>query len=350
MISKEALAVVAQLNKKYGPGTVVLGADINHELTSRITSGSLAVDVALGGGWPSGQWSSLVGEESHGKTCLAYQTVAANQKADPEFTTVWVAAEAWSSQYAELCGVDEQRVIVIENNVMEEAYEMVIQFCESKAVDLVVVDSLPALVPTREDDGEIGDSIVGRGAIVTNQFFRKVGKAMKRSMVEAERPVTGLMINQYREKIGVMHGDPKTTPGGKGQLYSYFVRLEVRRDEWIEVGPSGNKTRIGQGIKVRTLKNKTAPPQRVAHFDFYFEEGGPVPPGSIDYAKEVLSVGILKGVIERAGAWFYFPDKDGRKWNGTAALLADVYAEPDLKDEITAAVLDVVALEQAGKL
>lgn len=348
-ISKEALAVVAKLNKKFGDGTVVLGEDIRHELIPRLDTGSLTVNDALGGGWPVGQWSEIVGEASHGKTALALQTIAAAQRKDPDFTTVWVAAEEWSFQYAEMCGVDTSRILLIETNVMEEAYEAVVTFCESKVVDLVVIDSLPALIPLREDDNEMGETTPGRGAYVTNQFFRKVGNAMKRSLTEVERPVTGIMINQWREKIGVSHGDPKTTTGGKGKDYAYFVKVDLRRTEWQEIGPAGSKVRIGQSTSCRVIKNKTAPPQRVAFFDFYFDEGGPVPPGCIDYAKEILSVGIKKGVIQQAGGWFYYPDKEGRKWQGREKLLVDVYSEPDLREEITRDVMEVIRIEGKGR-
>ena len=147
-----------------------------------------SIDVALGGGWPTNQWHELIGEASNGKTALALKTIAANQKKDPDFTTVWVAAEQWVPGYATICGVDTSRVFVISSNIMEEAYEAVIKITESKQVDCIVIDSLPALVPTTEDEKEMEESTVGRAALLTNKFFRKVGKASKRSLVSDERP------------------------------------------------------------------------------------------------------------------------------------------------------------------
>jgi recombination protein RecA len=288
VINDEARKVLAQLNKKFGDGVVVLASDIRPDLIPRITSGSTTLDYVLGGGFPGNQWNELVGEPSHGKTALALKTIAANQRLNPDYTTVWVAAEQWVPEYALMCGVDMERVIVIETSIMEEAYQAVIQFAESKSVDAIVIDSLPALSPMPEMEKDMSEATVGRGALLTNKFFRVVGTAMKRSLVEDERPVLGLIINQYRMKIGVMHGDPRTTPGGEGKNYAFFTRCEVRRDEWIEIGSGNNKTRVGQRIKVRTLKNKTAPPQRVAYFDFYFAEGGNCSPGEFDFAKEVL--------------------------------------------------------------
>lgn len=336
-MNNEVLKVAALLNKRMGEGTVVIGSDVL--LPTRITTGSLSLDVMLGGGWPVGQWVEIIGEASHGKTCVALKTVAANQSRDPDFTVVWVAAEPWSPQYAEMCGVDTSRVMVVETNLMEDAYEAVIQFCESKAVDLVVIDSLPALVPSTEDQKDMEESTIGRGALLTNKFFRKVGKATKRSLTEEERGVTGIIINQFRMKIGTMHGDPRTSPGGLGKDYFCAVRCEVRRDEWLEVGTGNSKRRIGQTMKVRTIKNKTAPPQQVGFVDFYFDEGATVFPGDYDFAKEIVAMAIRNGVVERRGGWVYHGE---RKWQGAEALLNSIREELDLREALESCVLDTL--------
>lgn len=337
MINDEARKVLAQLNKKFGDGVVVLASDIRSDIIPRITSGSTTLDYVLGGGFPGNQWNELVGEPSHGKTALALKTIAANQKLNPDYTTVWVAAEQWVPEYAQMCGVDMERVIVIETSIMEEAYQAVIQFAESKSVDAIVIDSLPALSPMPEMEKDMSEATVGRGALLTNKFFRVVGTAMKRSLTEDERPVLGLIINQYRMKIGVMHGDPRTTPGGEGKNYAFFTRCEVRRDEWIEIGSGNNKTRVGQRIKVRTLKNKTAPPQRVAYFDFYFAEGGNCAPGEFDFAKEVASLAVVMGYIERRGGWFYYGE---RKWQGIENVIASIREEIDFMEDLRKKVLE----------
>ena len=337
MINDEARKVLAQLNKKFGDGVVVLASDIRPDLIPRITSGSTTLDYVLGGGFPGNQWNELVGEPSHGKTALALKTIAANQRLNPDYTTVWVAAEQWVPEYALMCGIDMERVIVIETSIMEEAYQAVIQFAESKSVDAIVIDSLPALSPMPEMEKDMSEATVGRGALLTNKFFRVVGTAMKRSLVEDERPVLGLIINQYRMKIGVMHGDPRTTPGGEGKNYAFFTRCEVRRDEWIEIGSGNNKTRVGQRIKVRTLKNKTAPPQRVAYFDFYFAEGGNCAPGEFDFAKEVASLAVVMGYIERRGGWFYYGE---RKWQGIENVIASIREEIDFLEDLRKKVLE----------
>ena len=336
-MNDEAKKVMALLNKKFGDNVVVVASDIRSDLIPRITSGSTTLDYVLGGGFPGNQWNELIGEPSHGKTALALKTIAANQAKNPEHTTVWVAAEQWVPEYADMCGVDTSRVIVIETSIMEEAYQAVIQFAESKSVDAIVIDSLPALSPAPEMEKDMSEATVGRGALLTNKFFRVVGTAMKRSLVEDERPVLGLIINQYRMKIGVMHGDPRTTPGGEGKNYAFFTRCEVKRDEWIEIGSGTNKVRVGQRIKVRTLKNKTAPPQRLAYFDFYFAEGGDCSPGEFDFAKEVAALAVVKNIIQRKGGWYYFGD---RKWQGIEPVIQSIREEIELKEELQKLVFE----------
>lgn len=339
MINDDARKIAALLNKKFGDGTIVLGNDIESDLVPRFTSGSVTFDYVLGGGFPGNQWNELIGEPSHGKTLIALKAVAANQRKNPEFTTVWVAAEQWVPDYAAMCGVDASRVIVIETTIMEEAYEAVIAFAESKSVDCIVIDSLPALVPSPEADKSMEEMTVGRGALLTNKFFRKVGSAMKRSLIEQERPVLGIIINQWRMKIGVMHGDPRTTPGGVGKDYAFFTRCEVKRDEWIEIGPSGNKKRVGQRIRIRTLKNKTAPPHRVAYVDVYFDHGGDCFPGEYDFAKEIAALCVVKEVLARKGAWYFFGD---RKWQGLESVVASIREEVDLREELEHLALTTV--------
>ena len=329
---------IAKLNKKLGADTIVLGADISESI-GRCTSGSLALDVVLGGGWPTNQWHEIVGEASNGKTALALKTIAANQKLDPEFTAVWVAAEQWVPKYAEMCGVDLSRIIIVSTNIMEEAYESIIEFAASKAVDCIVLDSLPALVPIVEDEKDMDESTIGRGALITGRFFRKVGKASKRSLTERERPFVGLIINQYRMKIGVMYGDPRTTPGGEAKNYSYFTRVEVKRDDWIEVGKGEEKKKVGQTIRVRTSKNKSAPPNQIAYIDFYFDEGGECSPGDFDFAKEIVALGIINKVIVRAGAYYRY---DGRQWQGAEAVVNSIREEVDLKEALERDVMSAV--------
>ena len=332
-------AIAAAINKKYGEGMVVRGSEVT-EMIPRIPSGSLSIDLVLGGGWPANQWVEIIGDESSGKTAVALKTIAANQARDPDFIAVWVAAESWVTEYADMCGVDTDRVFVVETNDMETAYDAVIAFAESKEVDCIVIDSLPALVPGDEDEKTMEGATVGRGALLTGKFFRKVGKATKRSLTEAERPVLGIMINQWRMKIGVMYGDPRTTPGGLGKNYAYFVRAEVRRGDWIEVGTGKEKSRVGQTIQLRTIKNKSAPAQRVAFVDFYFDEGGAVFPGDYDFAKEILAIAVMEEVVERKGAFYSYKEQ---KWRGKEDALAGIREDISLYEQIKDEVLEVIA-------
>lgn len=338
-MNAELVKVISKINKKFGSDTIVVANEVRDDLIARLPTGSLGLDVILGGGWPVNQWHELVGEASNGKTAIALKTIAANQKRDPEFTTVWVAAEQWVPSYAELCGVDLSRVYVISTNIMEAAYEAVIEIVGSKAIDCIVIDSLPALVPASEDEKEMEEATVGRGALLTNKFFRKVGKASKRSLIEHERPFIGILINQWRSKIGVMYGDPRTTPGGQGKDYAFFTRLEIKRDDWLEVGTGDSKRRVGQTIRVRTLKNKSAPPSQVAYLDFYFAEGGLCNPGEYDFSKEIVALGILNKVITRAGAYYSYGD---RRWQGADAMVSSIREEIDLKESLEKEVLEVV--------
>jgi recombination protein RecA len=338
-ISDEALAVAAAINKKHGADTIVLASKIRTDLIPRVPSGSLALDVVLGGGWPGNQWHELIGEPSHGKSALALKTIAKNQALDPNWTAVWVAAEGWAPQWARDLGVDTDRVLIVETNIMEEAYDAAVDFAGSRTVDCIVIDSLPALMPTMEDEKELWESVPGRRALLTGSFFRKVGQATKRSLVETERPVLGLMVNQWRSKIGVLHGDPRTTPGGQGKDYAYWTRVEVRRDEWLEVGTGQDKRRIGQAIKFRTIKNKSAAPHQVGVVDFYFADGGPVRKGEFDFAKEIVALAVANDIIERKGAWYYLGDA---KWQGTAPLLVNLREEPALRERVEREVLDLL--------
>ena len=325
---------LAQINKKYGENTVVLASKI--AAPTRFPSGSLSLDMILGGGWPTNQWHEIIGEASNGKTALALKTIAANQKRDPNFTTIWIAAEEWVPEYAEMCGVDPTRVHVFTSNVMEIALSAVLEFVDTKEVDCVVIDSLPALVPAAEDEKEMDEFTVGRGAQLMGKFFRKMEKAGRRDLLGGERPFIGIIINQWRMKIGVMYGDPRTTPGGEAKNYFFFTRVEVKRDEWIETGTGQEKRKVGQTIKFQTRKNKSAPPGQTAFVDFYFDDGTGIDKGEYDFAKEIVSLAILNKIVTRAGAYYRYSD---RQWQGAEALLNSIREEVDLQEQLTKDVL-----------
>ncbi len=272
-------------------------------------------------------------------TAVAFKTLAANQDANPDFTAVWVAAEEFVPEYAEMCGVDLSRLVLVETNIMEHAFDSVLKFASSRTVDGIILDSLPALVPLPEDEADMDKASVGRGALVTNKFFRKIGSSMKRSLTEADRPIFGLVINQYRMKIGVMHGDPRTTVGGEGKNYSYFSRVEVKRDGWIEVGKGDQKRKVGQSIRLRTTKNKTAPSQQTAFVDFYFGPGGDCLPGDYDFGRELVNLAHHYDILDRSGSWFSFA---GQKWQGAEAVADAIRQDIDLREAMDKEVRDVL--------
>jgi recombination protein RecA len=324
---RETLAsIIASVNKKYGEDIVLQGSAIREELP-RITTGILAFDLMLGGGWPTNQWSEIIGDESSGKTAIAYKTIAANQALDPDFIAMWIAAEEFVPEYAKAIGVDLERMWVVETNVMEHAYDLIIRALDNRAVDCIVIDSLPALVPGDEAEKMMEEFSVGIGARLTGKFLRKSSKAQKRSLVHEDRGCTGLIINQWREKIGVMYGDNRTTPGGRAKNFHYFARVEVKRDEWLKAKDEP----VGQTIRGRTIKNKTYRPQQIAQVDFYFADHGAFHLGEFDTIKDVVNICIAVDIITRAGAYYMYGDQ---KWQGKEALIVGVREDITLQEEL----------------
>lgn len=329
--TRESLAsIISTIQKKYGDDILVRGSEVKEEMP-RITTGVLAYDLMLGGGWPMNQWSEIIGEESSGKTALAYKTIAANQAADPEFTALWIAAEEYVPDYAKAIGVDLDRLWVFESNLMEQVYDLIIRAMDNRAVDLIVIDSLPALVPGDEAEKMMEEFTMGLGARLTGKFFRKASKAQKRSMVHDDRGCTGLIINQWRDKIGVMWGDPRTTPGGKAKNFHYFTRVEVKRDEWIKEKDEV----VGQSIKARTIKNKTYAPNKSAIVDFYFSNSNGFKLGQYDTIKDMINIASSVDLITRAGAYYSYA---GQRWQGKEATLQafreDIDLQSKLRDEV----------------
>lgn len=333
MADYESLAsIISAIQKKYGDDVLIKGSDIKEEVP-RITTGILAYDLMLGGGWPLNQWSEIIGEESSGKTALAYKTIAANQAINPDFVAMWIAAEAYVPQYARAIGVDLERLLVVETNIMEHVYDLVIKALDNRAVDMIVIDSLPSLVPGDESEKMMEEFTVGLGARLTGKFFRKSSKAQRRSLINEDRPCTGLVINQWREKIGVMWGDNRTTPGGKAKNFHYFTRVEVKRDEWLK---EKDET-IGQTIKARTIKNKTYRPQQTAVVDFYFTSAGGFRLGAFDVIKDVVNIGIAVGLITRSGPYYSY---GSQKWQGKDALVMAIREDLDLQQKLKKEAFD----------
>lgn len=325
-------AIVAKVNREI-PGAVVRASQMP-QFVPRITSGSLTTDIALGGGWPVNHWHEIVGEFSSGKTALVMQMIAANQRLDSDWTVWWLAAEHFDRAFAELNGVDIDRVFVHDTNVTQEGLSKILQVAATRQVDCIVIDSLPALVPDEEAEGETGEWAVGLSPRLNNQFFRMQRPALARSVMGDERAITGFVINQWREKIGVTRGDPRTTPGGRQKDYEYWTKVDIRRTEWIKLKDEP----IGQVCTVVVRKNKSHAPMRQGVFDYYFAEGGPVPAGTIDALKEVTDAAIAYDVVPHKGAWFYWGEE---KFNGRAAVADALRTNEVMRRDVVTQVMAV---------
>jgi recombination protein RecA len=349
-VSTDALALIAKINKEHGEGAACFAAEM--KVAQRFTSGSLSLDIALGGGWPGNQWVEVIGKESNGKTALVLKTLAANQKKDINFTCLWVAAEHYDTDQAEALGVDNDRVIVLPTQAMEFAYQTMLDFATSRSVDMIVLDSYPALIADEESEKDMDEATMTLGARLTGKFFRKAGNATKRSMKDPDdRPMLGIVINQFRDAIGKFspHGTPTTTPGGNGKNYAFYTRVEVRRDEYIlEARPGKGKVNVGQVIKVKTIKNKSAAPQQIATIDFYFRKAPYLNflRGEYDTTKEIMTMGILFDIIKRKGAYFEIDngkyDDKGKpvlRWQGKEPMLQAIREDPDLQESLYVRIL-----------
>lgn len=343
-----AKEIAARINKDLKEDDLIITGDIiRSQVIPRTTSGLLSLDVALGGGWPLNQWHEIIGDESSGKTAVALKTIAANQAQDPNYEALWIASEEFVPSYAQAIGCDLERVHVVNTNIMERAYDIVLEFLDARAVDCVVIDSLAQLVPSQEGDDSMEDFTVGLGARMTGKFFRKVRKSGNRSLVVEDRPVLGLVINQWRVKVGgwAPRGqDPKTSPGGKGKNFAFFVRLEVRKDELIDNDMTGkSKQWVGQTMKLYTLKNKSFTPHRTAMADFYFSEWDGFQTGEFDTVKDVYTTALMTGTIIRRGAYYVFGDQ---QWQGKAALGEALRGDPQLLHDVSTAVMEALGRQK----
>ncbi len=285
-------ATLADLTKRFGDGTIVRLGDANHMAVEVIPSGSLTVDIATGvGGIPRGRITEIYGPESSGKTTLCLHVICQAQKRGGLCAFVDME-HALDPSYAERIGVNVDTLYISQPDTGEQALEITESLVRSGALDVVVVDSVAALVPRAEIEGEMGDSHVGLQARLMSQALRKLGGAIKHSNV------TVMFTNQLREKVGVMFGSPETTSGGRALKFYASMRLDIRRIQSIKHGEdtTGNRT------KVRVTKNKVAAPFREAEFDIMFFEGG------ISKVGEIIDLGVELGIIEKRGAFFRYND------------------------------------------
>jgi len=308
-----------KLEKSYGKGTIMKLGDSVIEPTEVISTGSLGLDIALGvGGLPKGRVIEIYGPESSGKTTLAIHAIAESQKKGG--IAAFIDAEhAFDRFYAKKLGVDVENLLISQPDNGEQALEIADNLIRSGAIDILVIDSVAALVPKAEIEGEMGDSKMGLHARLMSQALRKLTGTISK---------TGcccIFINQLRDKIGVMFGNPETTTGGNALKFYASVRLDVRRISQIKDTDevSGNR------VKVKIVKNKVAPPFRIAEFDIMFGEG-------ISKAGEIIDLGVEHNIIKKAGSWFsYGETRLGQGRDAVKQLLLD---NPELMDELEAKI------------
>lgn len=325
---KALSSAISQLEKKYGKGAIMNLSTADTEKIEAYSTGSLGLDIALGiGGIPKGRICEIYGPESSGKTTLALHMAAEVQKRGG--AVVFIDAEhALDVSYAKKLGVDTGKLLVSQPDCGEQALEICETLVQSGSVDLVVIDSVAALTPRAEIDGEMEDIQPGLQA-------RLMSKAMRKLTAIASRSGTSLLfINQIRMKIGVMFGSPETTAGGNALKFYASVRLDVRR-----IGSIKENTNdvTGNRVKVKVVKNKVAPPFRESEFDIIFNEG-------ISKLGEIIDIGIDKGVIDKAGAWYSF--KGERLGQGREGAKMFLKENPDVAREIERLILDTLGIER----
>jgi len=324
---------LAQIEKEFGDGSIMpLGAERQAPIEG-ISSGSLSVDLALGGkGFPRGRIIEVFGPESSGKTTIALHSVAAAQRAGG--IAAFIDAEhALDPSWAKKLGISLETLLVSQPTSGEEAMHIAEMLIKSNAVDIIVVDSVAALVPQKELDGEIGDSFVGLQARLMSQTMRKLTGAIAKSKT------TVIFINQIREKIGVMFGSPETTPGGRALKFYASCRVDVRRIGTLKDGEDV----VGQRVKVKVVKNKVAPPFRVAEFDMMHADG-------ISVEGDILDLAIAAKLVDKTGTWLRYGETHlGQGREKARQFLKDNPAvAKDLREKILAAKDTVIAMASDG--
>ncbi len=312
---KALAAALAQIDKQYGKGSIMrLGDDVRAPIEV-IPTGSIALDVALGiGGFPRGRVVEIYGPESSGKTTLALHAVASAQKAGG--IAAFIDAEhALDPDYAEKLGVDTDALLVSQPDTGEQALEIMDMLIGSGSLDVIVIDSVAALVPRAEIEGDMGDSHVGLQARLMSQALRKIAGRL------SQTKTTAIFINQLREKIGVFFGSPETTTGGKALKFYASVRIDVRRIQTLKEGADA----VGNRTKAKVVKNKMAPPFKIAEFDIIYGVG-------ISREGGIIDMGVEHGIIRKSGSWYtYDGDQLGQGMENSRRFLKD---NPELADEL----------------
>lgn len=335
----EVLKVVSDLNKKFGDNTIQVGISEKKSVVKRIPTGSIALDIALGGGIPEGRFIEISGNESSTKTTQTCHIIREAQKLG--YVVAFFDVEGTSdTAYFEQLGIDVDSMIYSRPDSMEEATEAMLQLQRSGLVTFGVIDSIASMTPNKEAASKMDESVrMGIPQQLLAEFFRKWQANNNRLCREGKTPFTLIGINQLREKIGA-YGDPEYTPGGKAKNFFSSVNLRLRRGDWISEGKGDNKSVVGQVVKFKIEKNKTYKRMQTGEFDFYFSDENSADVKSLynDNFKEIVMCGVEWGVIERRGAWFYYND---HKYQGIDSLIEDFKTQPEMVEEIKKQVIDL---------
>lgn len=325
---KALRSTLEKLDKDFGKGTIMMMGDKPVEAVPVIPSGSIGLDAALGiGGYPRGRVIEIYGPESSGKTTLAIHAIAEAQKMGG-IAAVIDAEHAFDRFYAEKVGVDVNNLLISQPDSGEDALEIADQLIRSSAVDIVVIDSVAALTPKAEIEGDMGENKVGLQARLMSQALRKLTGTINKTQT------TCIFINQLREKIGVMFGSPETTTGGNALKFYSSIRLDIRK---VTTNKDGDEA-VGNHVRVKVVKNKLAPPFRKAEFDLVFGEG-------ISKLGEVIDLGVELNVVKKSGSWFSYGDtKLGQGRDAVVKLFAD---NEELAAEVEAKVRELLAEKSA---
>ncbi len=320
---KALQAAMANIEKNFGKGSIMKMGDENIEAVEVIPTGSIGLDAALGvGGYPKGRIIEIYGPESSGKTTLAIHAIAEAQKAGG-IAAIIDAEHAFDRFYAAKLGVDIDNLLISQPDNGEQALEIADQLIRSSAIDIIVIDSVAALTPKAEIEGDMGDNKVGLQARLMSQALRKLTSNINKTNT------TCIFINQLREKIGVMFGNPETTTGGNALKFYASVRLDIRPSTAIKDGDNV----LGKQTKVKVVKNKVAPPFRKAEFDIMFGEG-------ISRSGEILDLGVNLGIIKKSGSWFSY--NDSKLGQGRDACKQIIQDNPELAEELEALIIQAM--------
>ena len=316
-------AAMDKIEKNFGKGSIMKLGDDNFEDVDVIPTGSVGLNAALGvGGFPRGRIIEIYGPESSGKTTLAIHAIAEAQKMGG-IAAIIDAEHAFDRFYAQKLGVDIDNLLISQPDCGEQALEIAEQLIRSSAIDIIVIDSVAALTPKAEIEGEMGDNKVGLQARLMSQALRKLTSAISKTNT------TCIFINQLREKIGVMFGNPETTTGGNALKFYASVRLDIRRVSQLKEGEDA----IGNSVRVKIVKNKVAPPFRKAEFDIMFGEG-------ISRTGEIVDLGVQYGIIKKSGSFFSYNDtKLAQGRDRTKAVIAD---NPELAEELEVRIAEAM--------